>query len=116
MFKHLLALNTYTEPFLSMRASDQREIIEQLLGITLLSEKAAVLKELLKDTKDAIKEEELRNKALSDANAAIEKSIADMERRQRAWRTSTTAEIEELEKTSSSIDKGRFFTFFCISS
>lgn len=98
MFKHLLALNTYTEPFLSMRASDQREIIEQLLGITLLSEKAAVLKELLKDTKDAIKEEELRNKALSDANAAIEKSIADMERRQRAWRTSTTAEIEELEK------------------
>ena len=40
MFKHIVALNTYTEPFLSMRANDQREIIEQLLGITLLSEKA----------------------------------------------------------------------------
>ena len=47
MFKHLLALNTYTEPFLSMRANDQRAMIEQLLGITMLSEKAAVLKELL---------------------------------------------------------------------
>ena len=29
MFKHLVALNTYTEPFLSMKAADQREIIEQ---------------------------------------------------------------------------------------
>ena len=38
MFKHIVALNTYTEPFLSMRANDQREIIEQLLCITLLSE------------------------------------------------------------------------------
>ena len=38
MFKHLLALNTYTEPFLSMKAGDQRAIIEQLLGITILSE------------------------------------------------------------------------------
>jgi len=37
MFKHVLALNTYTEPFLSLKANDQRNIIEQLLGITLLS-------------------------------------------------------------------------------
>ena len=37
MFKHILALNTYTEPFLSLKAQDQRTIIEQLLGITLLS-------------------------------------------------------------------------------
>ena len=47
MFKHIVALNTYTEPFLSMRANDQRVIIEQLLGITLLSEKAEALKELM---------------------------------------------------------------------
>ena len=40
MFKHIVALNTYTEPFLSLRANDQRTIIEQLLGITMLSEKA----------------------------------------------------------------------------
>ena len=30
MFKHIVALNTYTEPFLSMRQNDQRAIIEQL--------------------------------------------------------------------------------------
>ena len=37
MFKHIVALNTYTEPFLSMRTNDQRAIIEQLLGITTVS-------------------------------------------------------------------------------
>jgi DNA repair exonuclease SbcCD ATPase subunit len=34
MFKHLVALNTYTEPFLSMRAADQRNIIEKLLELS----------------------------------------------------------------------------------
>ena len=37
MFKHLIALNTYTEPFLAMKPNDQRAIIEQLLGITTVS-------------------------------------------------------------------------------
>jgi DNA repair exonuclease SbcCD ATPase subunit len=45
MFKHILALNTYTEPFLSLKANDQRTIIEQLLGITMLSERADKIKE-----------------------------------------------------------------------
>ena len=50
MFRHIVALNTYTEPFLSLKTNDQRVIIEQLLGITLLSEKADRLKELSKAT------------------------------------------------------------------
>ena len=54
MFKHLVALNTYTEPFLAMKAADQREVIEQLLGITILSEKAELLKVAVKETKDKI--------------------------------------------------------------
>ena len=40
----------------------QRAIIEQLLGITMLSEKAEVLKEQQRLTKDAIKQEEFRIK------------------------------------------------------
>ena len=55
MFKHVVALNTYSEPFLSMRQNDQRAIIEQLLGITILSEKAENLKELVRVTKNKIR-------------------------------------------------------------
>ena len=61
MFKHIIALNTYTDPFLSMPVSKQRELIEELLGITLLSHKADKLKELIKVTKSRIEQEELMN-------------------------------------------------------
>jgi DNA repair exonuclease SbcCD ATPase subunit len=85
MFKHIVALNTYTEPFLSMRANDQRNIIEQLLGITMLSDKAESLKEQVKQTKDAITQEEYRIKAVADANKRIEEQIAALVRRQTLW-------------------------------
>lgn len=85
MFKHIVALNTYTEPFLSMRVNDQRQIIEQLLGITILSEKADALKEQVRQTKDAITEETLKINAIQTANEKIEGSIEGLKRTQRAW-------------------------------
>ena len=85
MFKHIVALNTYTEPFLSMRANDQREIIEQLLGITLLSEKAEILKELVRTTKEAITQETANIEAAKKSNEKIEISINSLQTRHGAW-------------------------------
>ena len=95
MFKHVCALNTYTEPFLSMRANDQRDLIEQLLGITQLSEKADVLKELVRISKDRIQEETYRIKGIEEANERIGKSISDLERRQRVWVQKRQEKINE---------------------
>ena len=98
MFKHIVALNTYTEPFLSMRVNDQRAIIEQLLGITILSEKATALKEATRQTKDAITEETLKIEAIQTANSKIEASISSLEGRQKAWlskRTTDTIKLRE---------------------
>jgi len=97
MFKHIVALNTYTEPFLALRANDQRVMIEQLLGITLLSEKAEKLKELVKTTKDAITAEEFRIKAVSDANKRIEEQIEGLKRRQSLWQSKHTEDLNKLE-------------------
>ena len=105
MFKHIVALNTYTEPFLSMKANDQRAIIEQLLGITMLSEKAEVLKEQQRLTKDAIKEEEYRIKAVEEANSRIEKSISDLERRQKIWRDKQTSDIQSIQQKINTLEK-----------
>ena len=85
MFKHILALNTYTEPFLSLKANDQRVIIEQLLGITLLSERAEKIKELNRRTKDAITQEEFRIRAVQEANKRIEEQIESLRKRQTLW-------------------------------
>ena len=96
MFKHIVALNTYTEPFLSLKANDQRTIIEQLLGITMLSDKADALKEQLKATKDAITAEEYRIKAVTDANARIQEQIEATKRRRQLWVTKNLNDINEV--------------------
>jgi len=101
MFKHVVALNTYTEPFLNLRANDQKAIIEQLLGITMLSEKADALKEKLKQTKDAIKEEEYRIKAEQDANGKIKDQIDSLKRRQTMW---ASKHEEDVAKIQSALD------------
>ena len=98
MFKHIVGLNTYTEPFLSLKSNDQRTIIEQLLGITLLSEKADKLKEVIKATKDAIQQEEFRIKAVTDANKRIEEQIESLQKRQRIWQAKHNDDIASLEK------------------
>ncbi len=85
MFRHILALNTYTEAFLSLKANDQRTIIEQLLGITLLSERAERIKELNRETRDAIQQEEFRIRAVQEANRRIEEQIESLRKRQTLW-------------------------------
>ena len=96
MFKHILALNTYTEPFLSMRANDQRVIIEQLLGITILSEKAEALKELIRQTKDAIIQENADIEATKKSNEKIQTSIDSLLTRQTVWNTQRDNDVEKI--------------------
>ena len=85
MFKHIVALNTYSEPFLALKNNEQRDIIEQLLGITLLSEKAEAIKQLLKNTKDDIQQEDFRVKAVEEANKRVKEQIDSLKRRQSLW-------------------------------
>jgi DNA repair exonuclease SbcCD ATPase subunit len=96
MFKHIVALNTYTEPFLSMKANEQREIIEQLLGITLLSEKAEALKERVRETKEAIVQETSNIEATKRSNDKIQISIDSLITRQRAWNKQRDVDLEKI--------------------
>ena len=96
MFKNIVALNTYSEPFLSMKANEQRIIIEQLLGITLLSEKAESLKELVKSTKDDIYQETANIEAAKKSNDKIQVSIDSLLTRQTAWNTQHDSDLEKI--------------------
>lgn len=96
MFKHIVALNTYTDPFLSMKANDQREIIEQLLGITLLSEKAESLKERVRETKDSIVQETSNIEATKRSNDKIQISIDSLITRQSAWNKQRNVDLEKI--------------------
>jgi len=105
MFKHIVALNTYTEPFLNLRANDQRGIIEQLLGITILTEKAETLKEQIRVTKEAITEETHKINAIQSANEKIKESINTLEGRQRAWQSEQKQDCEKLSQGISQLEK-----------
>jgi DNA repair exonuclease SbcCD ATPase subunit len=98
MFKHIIALNTYTEPFLSMKSGDQRAIIEQLLGITALSEKAELLKEQNRLIKDEITQETARIEAVKKSNDRIQESIDSLKLKQNMWQKTRAAEVSKIQK------------------
>jgi DNA repair exonuclease SbcCD ATPase subunit len=98
MFKHIVALNTYSEPFLSMRANDQRAIIEQLLGITILTEKADSLKDEIKSSKDEITQETLKINAIESSNEKIQTTIDKLQKNLRAWNAKKKQDIEKLQR------------------
>jgi len=96
MFRHIVALNTYSEPFLALKNNEQRDIIEQLLGITLLSEKAEVIKGMVRDSKDSIQQEEFNVKAIEEANKRVKEQIDATKRRQKLWKMKHDEDLEKL--------------------
>ena len=98
MFKHVVALNTYSEPFLSMKQNDQRAIIEQLLGITILSEKAETLKEQMRLTREAITEENAKIQGIQSANEKIQDTVESLRNTQRAWLSKQQQDVERLQR------------------
>jgi DNA repair exonuclease SbcCD ATPase subunit len=104
MFRHVLALNTYTEPFLSLRANDQRVIIEQLLGITQLSARAEKIKELNRDTKDSITQEEFKIRATKDANQHLENTIESLRKRRTLWNNKKNEDVKKLQDAITSLE------------
>ena len=104
MFKHIVALNTYTEPFLSLGAGKQREIIEELLGITQLSQKAENLKELIKTTKQLIEQEEFHIRTIKQSNERIRATMDEIKRKADAWDTKHVNEMHELASAISNLE------------
>ncbi len=98
MFKHIVALNTYTEPFLALKSNDQRAIIEQLLGITILSEKADLLREQIRITRDKLTEENARISAVKNSNEKIKENIERLHSRKKAWIAQNKQDRDKLAK------------------
>ncbi len=105
MFKNIIALNTYTQPFLSTKQAEQREIIEQLLGITLLSQKADLLKEKQKATKQMLTEEKMRIDAKVASNEKIQESIESLRIRSNAWAKQKNEDIASFQEAITELEK-----------
>lgn len=96
LFRHIVALNTFTTPFLREEAAVQREVIEELFGITQLSQRAETLKKRLDATKEQLRNADASVKANTEANSRIEQAIARAEGEAQAWQTAQQRRLNDL--------------------
>lgn len=99
MFKHLIILTMTTEPFLNMKAADQRSLIEEVLGITELTRKAELLQEKIRETKGIIKGEEVRISTIENTNNRLKKTINELKTTSASWSTNHKNSIEKLQQS-----------------
>lgn len=99
MINQIVLNSTFVDPFMNMNSGKQRELIEELLGIRELSDKANVLKEMLKEIKTDIEKEEFKLKTISDANKTIQRQhdnhLQYLSSNFESWEKKNKQEIEE---------------------
>lgn len=104
MFCHLVGLNTYTDPFLKLKVADQRELIEELLGVSLLSERDDEIKIKISEVKKTIDIEQAKIKATIDANTRIEAAIEKSKNDSVIWEASRQNRIKQIQTNLTLID------------
>lgn len=85
MFAQVVAMNTYTKQFHRMQPAEQREFIEQILGIRVMSAKAELLMDRMRGVKRDIELEETKIAGIKTANDQIQKSIDDLNVKVQRW-------------------------------
>ena len=105
MFRHIVALNTFTDPFLKLTVAEQRSIIEELLGVAQISHRAETLKRLISETKDSIRDEEAMLRALTEANNRILHTIKQAENNSANWVANSEAKKQELLESIAAMDQ-----------
>lgn len=96
LFKYIIAMNTYSTHFMAAGASEQRTVIEEILGVDVMSRKAEVLTQRIKDTKIEIDKEGIRIEAIQNANRRVEDNIARLRSRSGLWESEKKDTINQL--------------------
>lgn len=102
LFYQICLMTASAPTFMEMNAAGQREIIEQLLGVQILTDKAEKLKEKVKEVKQIIATEEVRLATVKSANDEIIKrneiQKADYQNKLNDYETNRNKKVEEYEK------------------
>ena len=98
LFEHIVILNTNVQPFLALSTSKQRDMIEELLGITQLTEKAVLLKDMYKESKRLADQEKFKLETVTASNKKIEQSISSLEEQAAQFEIKKEQKIKELQQ------------------
>lgn len=98
LFTKVVIFSNNVQPFLMLPVSQQRAQIEELFNITLLSEKAVILREKIKRTESDINIQEAIIREQETAIALREKHLLEAKTRIEKWDKNNRTEIDEIEK------------------
>jgi DNA repair exonuclease SbcCD ATPase subunit len=105
LFKEIITLSAQNEPFLKLGAAKQREIIEELLGITQLSSKAETLRENIKETQKLIDQELFKNQTIQNINEKTLSQIARLQKISDKWDKDHIALVSDLTESISGLEQ-----------
>ena len=97
VFEHIVVLNANVEPFLALSTQKQRDMIEELLGITQLTEKAELLKDMNKESKRLAEQCKFKNETVAASNDRILKSIETLQEQANKFEVDKSKRIDELQ-------------------
>ncbi|WEM33303.1 recombination-related endonuclease [Escherichia phage EJP2] len=97
LFEHIVVLNANVEPFLSLPVIKQRDMIEELLGITQLTEKAELLKDMHKESKRQAEQEKFKIETITASNERIQQSISILQDQAAAFEKAKSEKIDSIQ-------------------
>lgn len=99
LFTKIIIFSGNSTPFLMLPVSQQRAQIEELFNITLLTEKAVILKEKIKQTESDINVQEALIKQQENAVKVYLKQLKEAEERVKRWINEKWDKIEALKSS-----------------
>lgn len=96
LFTKIVIFSGNSTPFLQMPVAQQRQQIEELFNITMLTEKAAKLKEVIRETDSSISIQSAVIKEQESQISLYEKQLAAAEQRVVKWQSDWEAQILSL--------------------
>lgn len=109
LYNQLFNLTCQVPLFLNHNTANQKAILEQIVGIDIISKKISLLKDVIKDTKNELNNETFKYNTIKAQNenleASINKQIEDMNIARKKWESdiinniyNINNELEELNK------------------
>ena len=98
IFSNTVLYSTNTQPFLDLKASEQRDFMEQFLAMDKLTKRADKLKALAKDTKFELQLEEQKKLMHDENQERILENICQLDKKLAIWETGNQKELNELEE------------------
>lgn len=108
LFTRIIIFSGTSVDFLQLPISKQRSLIEELFGISILSEKAKLLKETINTTNADIKICEAVIKQQETSNALYKRQVADAINRVELWDKQNDTEIKKIQQLLEQVNNVNF--------